>query len=68
MELERVLVRVAPDGSGIGMACVLGEVIQADAVPSQQGEASASPPMSRDSTLGIFDIYLCLGAQNRYQR
>jgi hypothetical protein len=68
MELKRILVGVAPNGPGIRMACILSEIIQANPIPAQQGQAGTSPAMSRNSSLGVLDIHSCPRTQHWNQR
>src|SRR5216684_8546778 len=68
MELERMLSRVAPDGSGIGMPCILSKIIQAHPSSAQEGQAGTPTAMPGDFPGGILSVDASPCAEGRDQR
>src|SRR5712692_7013239 len=67
MELEGVLPGVTPDRSGIGVPCILGQILQAHSSPTQECQASTSTPVSGDLACRILLIDASSRAERRDQ-
>ncbi len=67
VELEGMLPRVTPDCSGIRVPCILGQILQTHASPTQECQAGTSTSMAGDLACSILLIDASSRAERRNQ-